>query len=147
MEDFLLVVILIVLFVRWIILWGKLSRMSERIDYLSGNRADPELIKRVFAFEAAVQELRSATRPEPSPASAPATPPPMPVTEPRPASKTAFCPLCGRVLTEGAVCECRTIDTLPEIPREASRRDFLAASSAAIPPPLPYFTTQPEPEP
>src|SRR5260370_1491304 len=110
MEDFLLVVILIILFVRWIILSGKLSRMSERIDYLSGNRADPELIKRVFALEAAVQELRSATRPEPTPAPAPVTPPPMamPAAEPPPVSKIAFCPLCGRVLAEGAVCECPT---------------------------------------
>src|SRR5437879_6537355 len=130
METFLLVVILIVLFVRWIILSGKLSRMAERIDYLSGNRDDLEVIKRVFALETAVQELRGATRPEPTPAPAPVTPPPiaMPAAEPPPVSKTALCPLCGRVLAEGAVCECRTIETLPEIPREASRRDFLAAS-------------------
>src|SRR5216684_1419616 len=135
MEDFLLVVILIVLFVRWIILSGKFSSMSERIDYLSGNRADPELIRRVFALEAAVQELRGTTRPEPTPAPAPATPPPMamPAAEPPLVSKIAFCPLCGRVLAEGAVCECRTIETLPEIPRET-------------PPPLPYFTPEPEPE-
>src|SRR6266567_50422 len=129
MEDFLLVVTLIVLFVRWIILSGKLSRMGERIDYLSGNRADPELIKRVYALETAVQELRGTTRPEPSPAPAPATPPPMemPATQPPPVSKTAFCPLCGRVLAESAVCECRTIDLEP-------------ASQSETPPPLPYFT-------
>src|SRR5713101_5297335 len=118
MEDFLLVVILIVLFVRWIILSGKLSRIEERIDYLSGNRTDPELIKRVFALETAVQELRGARSAEP--ARATVAPPPIetPVAEPPPVLRTNFCPLCGRVLAEGAVCQCRTIETVPEIPRE-----------------------------
>src|SRR5260370_25909787 len=103
MEDFLLVVIPIVLFVRWIILSGKLSRIEDRIDHLSGNRTDPELIKRVFVLETAVQELRAGRSAEPTPA--PVTPPPMetPVTEPPIVPRTSFCPLCGRVLAEGAV--------------------------------------------
>ena len=134
MEDFLLVVILIILFVRWIILSGKLSRMAERIDYLSGNRADPELIKRIFALETAVQELRAGRSAEPTPAPVMAPPVETPAAERQPVPRTNFCPLCGRVLAEGAVCQCRTIESLPEIPREA-------------PPPLPYFTLEPEPEP
>ena len=131
METFLLVVILIVLFVRWIIMSRKLDRMDERIDDASRIRTDPDLIKRIFALETAVQELRATTRPEPEPTQAPVTPPPikMPATEPPPVAKTAFCVLCGRVLVVGAVCECRTIDLQPAVD--------LPATQTETPPPLP----------
>jgi Predicted membrane protein (DUF2339) len=128
MEDFLLAVILVGLFVRWLIMSRKLDRMDERIDDASIIRTDPDLVKRIFALETAVQELRATVRPEPPPAPAPVAAPPIeiPATEPPPVSKTTFCPLCGRVLPEGAVCECRTIETQTETP-----------------PPLPYFTPEP----
>jgi hypothetical protein len=127
MEDFLLVVILIVLFVRWIILSGRLSRMEERIDYSSGSRSDPELIKRVFALETAVQELRAgrAAQPLRTPVAepSPAAPPPIdlpkmtPAVEPPPVVPTLnFCYLCGRPVTPGAVCECRTVEATPLTP-------------------------------
>src|SRR5260370_39578388 len=110
MEDFLLVVILIVLFVRWIVLSGKLSRIEDRIDRLAGHRTDPELIKRVFALETVVRGLRAARSAEPTPVQVMSPPIETPVTEPPPVPRTNFCPLCGRVLAEGAVCECRTIE-------------------------------------
>src|SRR6266481_3043200 len=77
METFLLVVILVVLFVRWLVLSGKLSRIDQRIDELSARRTDPELIKRVFALETELKQLRATatTRPEPPPI--PVAPPPI----------------------------------------------------------------------
>jgi len=130
MEDFLLAVILVVLFVRWLIISGRLSRMEERIDDASRIRTDPELIKRIFALESAVQELRATGPREPAPAPVTAPPIEMPAPEPPPAVKTSFCPLCGRVLIEGVVCECRTIETQIETQTET-------------PPPLPAFEPEP----
>ena len=83
METFLLVVILVVLFVRWIVLSGKLSRIDQSIDLLLEKRTDPELIKRVFALETELKELRAATRQEAPPIPVVAPPIETLIVEPR----------------------------------------------------------------
>src|SRR5690348_7749375 len=64
MEDFLLVVVLIVLTIRWFVLSGRMQEMQRRIDVL----------------EATIQQLRAERR---TPA-LPPVPPPLPVTSPLP---------------------------------------------------------------
>jgi hypothetical protein len=74
MESVLLVGVLITLFVRWLVLSGKLNTMQQKIELLTADATQPMLIARVYALEQAVKELRAVR-----PADVPAAPPPKPV--------------------------------------------------------------------
>jgi hypothetical protein len=74
MESVLLVGVLITLFVRWLVLSGKMSTMQQKIELLTADATQPMLIARVYALEQAVKELRAVR-----PADAPVAPPPKPV--------------------------------------------------------------------
>lgn len=75
MESVLLVGVLITLFVRWLVLSGKLNTMQQKIELLAADATQPMLIARVYALEQAMKELRAV-----SPADVPVTPPqPQPV--------------------------------------------------------------------
>src|SRR5215813_8394598 len=83
MEAFLLVGVLTTMFVRWLVLSGKMNTMDQKIELLVSNQTQPLLTARVYALEQAVKELR-ALRPEevrvtPAPV---ATPEPEPVRIP-----------------------------------------------------------------
>ena len=113
MESFLLTIVLITLFVRWLVLSGRLNTIHERIELLTANQVQPQLTARVYALEQAVKELR-AVRPEPpppmpQPVPAPVvpqpivwesvvvppmnTPPPLPKVEPEPEPEPAPAPI------------------------------------------------------
>src|SRR5580704_5536552 len=62
MESVLLVGVLITLFVRWLVLSGKMNTMQQKIELLTADATQPMLIARVYALEQAVKELR-AVRP------------------------------------------------------------------------------------
>ena len=57
-----LVGVLITLFVRWLVLSGKMNSMQQKIELLTADATQPMLIARVYALEQAVKELR-AVRP------------------------------------------------------------------------------------
>ena len=71
MESVLLVGVLITLFVRWLVLSGKLNSMQQKIELLTADATQPMLIARVYALEQAVKELRAVR-----PADVPVAPPP-----------------------------------------------------------------------
>src|ERR1035441_10219163 len=59
MESALLVVVLITLFVRWLVLSGKMNSMQQKIELLTADTTQPMLIARVYALEQAMKELRA----------------------------------------------------------------------------------------
>src|SRR5580698_9172421 len=73
MESALLVGALITLFVRWLVLSGKLDTMQQKIELLTANATQPMLTARVYALEQAVKELR-AVRPADTPVAPPLKP-------------------------------------------------------------------------
>ncbi len=86
MESVLLVGVLITLFVRWLVLSGKLNSMQQKIELLTADATQPMLIARVYALEQAVKELR-AVRPADVPVAPPPAKPVVPasvVVEPEP---------------------------------------------------------------
>jgi len=125
MPEFLLVVILIVLFIRWLVLSRRMASIEQRIEDVATNRAsEARLIARIYALEQVVKELRGAAEPKPEPAPTPfviakaapepavVTPQPQPETVPQ---KLNLCELCGRALPEPpAICECRVQVETPE---------------------------------
>lgn len=94
MEDFLLFVVFVVLFIRWAILSRRYSKMEQRIDMLVHGRVEPheitKLIKRITQLEDALAGLmreRAGVAVEAPPAPAPvqsAAPPPTPALAPGP---------------------------------------------------------------
>src|SRR5271155_121525 len=80
MEPFLLVVVSITLFVRWLVLSGKMNEIQQKLDVLAGDQTHAMLTQRVYALEQAVKELRVMR-----PAEVPVTPPPSIVVDPEPA--------------------------------------------------------------
>ena len=87
MDTFLLVVVLVVLFVRWLILSRRLRELHERVANLSNGEQRFELIRRIYALEQEVKKLQAerasqpAAEPVPTPESIVA-PPPAPEPEP-----------------------------------------------------------------
>ncbi|HEX4594394.1 MAG TPA: DUF2339 domain-containing protein, partial [Bryobacteraceae bacterium] len=79
MESFLLVVILLVLFIRWMILSGRMAEMDRKILELDLRPADARLIARVYALERAMEGLRSERPAAPSAPIAVVVAPPRPV--------------------------------------------------------------------
>src|ERR1700676_3984347 len=79
MEATLLVVVLITLFIRWLVLSGKLRAMQQRIEQVAADQTQPMLTRRVYELELAVKELRSMR-----PAEVPVAPPVSPVVEAKP---------------------------------------------------------------
>ncbi|HLK17685.1 MAG TPA: hypothetical protein VKT81_01980, partial [Bryobacteraceae bacterium] len=73
MEPFLLGVVLITLFVRWLVLSHKMDDIQHRLDVVSGDQTPVLLTRRVYALEQAVQELRALR-----PAEVSVAPPPSP---------------------------------------------------------------------
>lgn len=126
MESVLLVGVLITLFVRWLVLSGKMNSMQQKIEVLTADATQPMLIARVYALEQAVKELRAIR-----PAEAPVTPPASQVVEPEPEPKPEPKPEPMPVVFEPVVLE-------PEVPRIWEQ-----VKLETTPPPLP----QPEPEP
>ena len=59
MEPFLLGVVLITLFVRWLVLSNKMDAMRQKLDVLAGDPTQVRLTQRVYALEQAVKELRA----------------------------------------------------------------------------------------
>lgn len=57
MEGFLLVVLLVVLFVRWLVLSSRMSELRRKIDELESRPSDPRLIQRVYKLEKEIEEL------------------------------------------------------------------------------------------
>jgi hypothetical protein len=132
MEAFLLVVVLVVLFIRWLILSGKMDDMRRMIEALSLDQNTAALTQRVYALEQAVKQLR-VVQPEEVPVAPPvpvveAKPEPAPVVEakPEPApvvpepqapriwESLKLCQFCGRPLPEPpAVCQCRSVEVTP----------------------------------
>ena len=82
MEPFLLGVVLITLFVRWLVLSHKMDDIQHRLDVVSGDQTPVLLTRRVYALEQAVQELRALRPAEVSVAPPPS--PVIPVMEPAP---------------------------------------------------------------
>jgi hypothetical protein len=101
MEDFLLLTILVVLFIRWVILSNRFSELKLRMDNIVEDRQRrveiDRLVERVHAIESEVAELRrSGTSPKPPLTEAfaaaaisvvkvppaPVVPPPLPVAPP-----------------------------------------------------------------
>src|SRR5215472_13456854 len=138
MEDFLLIVVLVVLFVRWLILSGRMAEMKRRIEELSSEETRAALTRRVYALEQEVKELRAArlsdvvaapppvepkTEPEPAPEPAKAEPEPVHITPP-PVVPEPEAP---------RVWEPVTIPAPPVTEREPE----------PVPPPPPIFTPQP----
>jgi hypothetical protein len=66
MTEFLLVVVLVVLFIRWMILSGRLRELQGRIDVLEARPAEGRLTDRVYVLEQAIQELRKEHSPTPT---------------------------------------------------------------------------------
>lgn len=121
MPEFLLVVILIVLFIRWLILSRRLSSIEQRIEDATANRvSEARLIARIYALEQAVKELRAPVEAKveaPVPVVAvkiepePVAPGPEPQTV---LQKLNLCELCGRLLPEPpAICVCRVEEPAP----------------------------------
>jgi uncharacterized membrane protein len=79
MEATLLVVVLITLFIRWLVLSGKMSAMQQRIEQVAADQTQPLLTRRVYELELAVKELRAMR-----PAEVPVAPPVSPVVEEKP---------------------------------------------------------------
>ena len=87
MTEFLLIVVLVVLFTRWIILSGRLADLERKIQDLDLRPADARLIERVYALETAVLGLRPVPPSPPSvtgPLPEPAKPAPVPGPSPQP---------------------------------------------------------------
>jgi hypothetical protein len=94
MAEFLLVIVLIVLFIRWLILSNRLAELKLRIDNIAEERLKrrdiEDLTKRVRALEGEMAELkRSAAAPQVMPVDEPVAarsavvePRPAPVTQP-----------------------------------------------------------------
>lgn len=130
MEDFLLVVVLILLTVRWFVLSGRMQEMQRRIDALAH-------VSR--GLEAMVQELRAeraaAAQPAPPPLPVPeaAHVPPPPLSRPLPVPETVHvAPLAPPPLP---------VPTSAPLPPP-----FTAPPPVAVPPPIPYFPREPAPE-
>src|ERR1700686_4712745 len=79
MEATLLVVVLITLFIRWLVLSGKLRGMQQRIEQVAADQTQPLLTRRVYELELAVKELRAIR-----PAEVPVAPPASPMVEEKP---------------------------------------------------------------
>ena len=124
--EFLIVVLLIVLFVRWMILSRRMREMERRIDEAGANQSAgwdvAALVRRIYKLEAEVEQLHAqrstvsietpaaVVAPKPvveKPVEGPAaTPPPIP----------SLCSFCGRILPPPpAICECRTVAEEEEI--------------------------------
>jgi uncharacterized membrane protein len=134
MEDFLLIVVLVVLFVRWLILSGRMAEMKRRIEELSSEETRAALTRRVYALEQEVKELRAArisqvvtapppVEPKPEPEPAKAEPEPVHIT-PTPVVPEPEAP---------RVWEPVVIPPAPVVEPEP----------APAPPPPPIFTPQP----
>ncbi len=67
MEATILVFVLITLFVRWLVLSGRMNAIQQRIEQVAADQAQPLLTRRVYDLELAVKELR-AMRPADAPA-------------------------------------------------------------------------------
>src|SRR5450755_1587498 len=76
MEATLLVVVLITLFIRWLVLSGKMSAMQQKIEQVAADQTQPLLTRRVYQLELAVKELRALR-----PAEVPVAPPVSPLVE------------------------------------------------------------------
>ena len=146
MEATLLVVVLITLFIRWLVLSGKMSAMQQRIELLAADQTQPALTRRVYALEQAVQELRAIRPAEVAPAPPASTvvgspareredaqPEPKPavpepvisqpvVPQPEPSrvwESIKLCSFCGRSLPEPpTICECRSVEVTPALGTE-----------------------------
>jgi hypothetical protein len=123
MESALLVVVLITLFVRWLVLSGKMNTMQQKLELLTADPTQSMLTQRVYALEQAVKELRAIR-----PAEVPVTPPASPVVEPKPE------PNPEPIVIEPFVLE-------PEAPR------IWESVKLEIPPPLPQEEPEPVPMP
>lgn len=85
METVLFVGVLTTMFVRWLVLSGKMNTMDQKIELLVSNQTQPLLTARVYALEQAVKELRGVRPEEVRVAAVPvATPKPEPTPIPPP---------------------------------------------------------------
>lgn len=163
MESFLLVVTLVVLFIRWLVLSGRMGELQRRIEELSRQSDQSLLTRRVYALEQAVQELRAARPAEVDAAT------PLPAVEPKPESEPAriepvpavpepeapriweslnLCAFCGQPLpAPPAICPCRSVEVTPPPLPELEREPVTHPSAELIPPPLPEPEREPVPSP
>ena len=58
MEDFLLLVVLFVLFLRWLILSGRMKDLRQRLEQLEMRPVEAQLVQRIYALEQEVAELK-----------------------------------------------------------------------------------------
>ncbi len=58
METGLLLLILIVLFIRWLVLRGRMDELKRRLEDVESSPREARLIERIYALEKAVEELR-----------------------------------------------------------------------------------------
>src|ERR1035438_8782699 len=123
MESALLIVMLVALFVRWLVLSGKMNAMQQKIEVLSADAIQPMLIARVYALEQTVKELRAMR-----PGEAPVTPPASPVLEPKPEAKPKPMPM--PMVFEPVVLEPVVLE--PDAPRV-----WEPVKLETAPPPLP----------
>ena len=71
METGLLLLVLIVLFIRWLVLRGRMDELKRRLEDVESSPHEARLIERIYALEKAVEELRG-----PRASAAPAVPEP-----------------------------------------------------------------------
>jgi hypothetical protein len=132
MESVLLVGVLITLFVRWLVLSGKMNSMQQKIELLTADAIQPMLIARVYALEQAVKELRAIR-----PAEVPLAPPPIPVADPP-------IPATGSPAREQGDREPEPRIFEPVVLAPEAPRVWESVKLETTPPPLPQ--AEPEPE-
>jgi hypothetical protein len=142
MESVLLVGVLITLFVRWLVLSGKMNSMQQKIELLNSDTTQPMLIARVYALEQAVKELR-AIRPD----EVPVAPPPIPVTDPPIPATVPPIPATSSPAREQGDKEPKPQAFEPVVLEPEAPRVWESVKLETTPPPLPQAEPEPEPVP
>jgi hypothetical protein len=55
MEAALLVILLVVLFIRWLVLSGRMAELKRRLENVESSPSEARLIERIYALEKAVE--------------------------------------------------------------------------------------------